>query len=347
MKNKISILLYLLFVLSFTILALTSCGCNHVDKNDNGKCDRCGESYADSQDIPDAPIQKHKDIDKDHACDCGCDIYFEECVDNIKDGFCDYGCGKKFIVSYSKGLVFSSNGDGTCFLNNIGSCMDTNIAVPPTSPAGETVTRIGKQAFKDCTSLTSVTIPNTVTVIDDDAFHDCSRLASVIIPNSVTSIGDLAFYDCSSLKNVVIPDSVTSIGKHAFYSCNMLESVAIGNSVTSIGEWAFYDCISLKNIVIPDSITSIGDYAFYSCDSLESVIIGNSVTSIGSSAFFACSRLVSIYYNGNATEWNAINIGLSPWNYTSPTRYYYSKSAPTQGGYYWHYDANNKVAVWP
>ena len=46
---------------------------------------------------------------------------------------------------------------------------------------------------------------------------DCTSLTSVTIPNSVTSIGDCAFYDCTSLTNVTIPNSVTNIGDEAFY----------------------------------------------------------------------------------------------------------------------------------
>ncbi len=48
-------------------------------------------------------------------------------------------------------------------------------------------------AFDDCTSLTSVTIPNSVTSIGDYAFNGCFSLTNVTIPNSVTSIGDGAF----------------------------------------------------------------------------------------------------------------------------------------------------------
>ena len=36
----------------------------------------------------------------------------------------------------------------------------------------------------------------SVTSIGDNAFVDCSSLTSVTIPNSVTSIGEGAFYDC-------------------------------------------------------------------------------------------------------------------------------------------------------
>ena len=74
------------------------------------------------------------------------------------------------------------------------------------------VTSIGYVAFGDCTSLTSITIPNSVTSIEGYAFSGCSSLTSVTIPNSVTIIGDDAFYECSNLQSLTIGVGVLSIG---------------------------------------------------------------------------------------------------------------------------------------
>lgn len=71
-----------------------------------------------------------------------------------------------------------------------------------------------------------VTIPQTVTYsgktysvtsIGDRAFYECSSLTSITIPNSVTSIGNAAFYECSSLTSITIPENITHIGGRALY----------------------------------------------------------------------------------------------------------------------------------
>ena len=134
-----------------------------------------------------------------------------------------------------------------------------------------------------------------VVSVGNEAFRNCSSLTSVTIPNSVTSIGDYAFSHCSSLTSVTIPNSVTSIGNSAFCYCTGLTSVTIGNSVTGIGNSAFCYCTGLTSVTIGNSVTSIGDWAFDGCSGLTSVTIGNSVTNIGYSAFSYCSGLVNIY----------------------------------------------------
>ncbi len=161
---------------------------------------------------------------------------------------------------------------------------------------GDSVKSIGGYAFRFCSSLTSVTIPNSVTSIGSRAFYNCTGLTSIEIPNSVTSIGSEAFYKCTGLTSIEIPNSVTSIEGSAFSGCRGLTSVTIGNSVTSIGSEAFSYCSGLTSIEIPNSVTSIGYKAFYYCTGLTSVTIPNSVTSIEVSAFTIPNSVTSIGY---------------------------------------------------
>ena len=156
------------------------------------------------------------------------------------------------------------------------------------------VTTIGKDAFYNCKSLTSIQIPNSVKTIGEYAFYNCKSLTSVQIPNSVTTIGRCAFLYCESLTFVQIPNSVTTIGKYAFRHCHSLTSVQIPNSVTTIDEGAFDNCQSLMSIQIPNSVTTIGENAFWGCTSLTSVQIPNSVTTISDSAFYNCTSLTSV-----------------------------------------------------
>ena len=164
------------------------------------------------------------------------------------------------------------------------------------------VTSIGYYAFRRCSTLTSITIPNSVTSIENYAFEGCSSLTSLTLPNSVTSIEDCVFRYCSSLTSVTIPNSVTSIGQSAFYSCRSLTSLTIPNSITCIKYEAFCGCSSLTSITIPNSVTSIGGCAFQGCSSLTSITLPNSVTCIEYEAFKGCSSLTSITIPNSVTS---------------------------------------------
>ena len=149
-----------------------------------------------------------------------------------------------------------------------------------------------------------------VTRIASWAFTNCSSLTSIVIPNGVTSIGEGAFRDCSSLTSIVIPNSVTNIGGYAFYYCSSLTSVTIGESVTSIGVSAFRGCSSLTSLTIPDSVTSIEYYAFEGCSGLTSITceattpptLGsyNSLSNVG--AVYVPAESVNAYQT--ATNWS-------------------------------------------
>ncbi|MGN1062253.1 MAG: leucine-rich repeat domain-containing protein [Candidatus Scatosoma sp.] len=319
--------------------------------------------------IPDSITSIGSDAFKN--CTSLTSIIIPDSVTSIGDS-AFYGCASLTSIIIPDSVT--SIGDSAFY----GSASLTSITIP------DSVTSIGVSAFMGCTSLTSVTIPNSVTSIEWYAFDDCHNIeiinyggdladwlvldglnwltrtgksyrklfidgteiaGELVIPNGVTSIPKGAFSKCNSLTSVIIPDSVTSIDSSAFSSCYSLTSVTIPNGVTSIVASTFFNCSSLTSVTIPDSVTSIGYSAFFNCSSLTSITIPNSVTSIDSSAFSSCYSLTSIYYAGTEAEWNELEIYDTSDSFTNTTKYFYSETAPTGNGNFWHY-VNDVATPW-
>lgn len=118
----------------------------------------------------------------------------------------------------------------------------------PATLGGSPVTGIQMQAFIECTSLKSVSMPESMTWIGDSAFAGCTGLEQVEFSPNLTTIGPNSFYSCNGLTSVVIPDKVTSIESLAFLGCLNLESITIPASVTTLDSTFVFGCTNLKKI---------------------------------------------------------------------------------------------------
>lgn len=207
--------------------------------------------------------------------------------------------------------VYDGDNPHAVVTNNGDNSYTGDVVIPSSIEYGEKtypVTSITSDAFRYCSSLTSVTLSNSIATIEYAAFESCSSLSSVTIPNSVTSIGSYAFHYCFSLTSVTIPNSVTLINDGTFCYCSSLTSVTIPNSVSSIGERAFCDCPALTSVTIPNSVTSIGSYAFGNCSSLSTVIVDRDTPATLGNYVFTKNNPLSILVDDEAlfrSQWTA------------------------------------------
>ena len=183
------------------------------------------------------------------------------------------------------------------------------------------VTKIGEDALKDNTTITSVTIPDSVTEIGSNAFAGCTNLTSVNYAGDWSNLtiqsGNPAVEDAAKdaaneqlFDFEFTPDNTAVIVKHYWGAAAdvTIPSRYKGKPVTAINNAAFPNS-AVTSVTIPDSVTSIPDAAFYNCGNLETIHIPVSVTFIGSYAFDDCPNLMTVTYPGSKTQWDAIAKG--------------------------------------
>lgn len=164
-----------------------------------------------------------------------------------------------------------------------------SVIIPEVLPVSErTVVGIGNEAFRACTSVTSVALPSTVEYIDDWAFYLCTSMHSIDIPENVSKIGKGAFVNCTSLSKINFLGEkplITSIGAYSFNGCTALENVVIPEGVVALGDAAFFECDALKEVTLPSTVESVGKTAFAKCSAIERIQLGDNISEIGEYAF--------------------------------------------------------------
>lgn len=157
---------------------------------------------------------------------------------------------------------------------------------------------MGNRTFYDCSSLSSIDLPDSLKEIGNYAFQN-SGLSSVAIPADL-KLGLEVFRGCSALTSVEFKGETVygtvgnpkkecaAISNGCFKECTNLAHVTLPEDIEEIGSSAFELCSSLAEIEIPANVTMIGDSAFQNCDSIASLTFGegSKIKSIGSSAFY-------------------------------------------------------------
>ena len=175
----------------------------------------------------------------------------------------------------SEGLSFTSNGDGTCSLDGIGTCKDTFIIIPTMSPDGDIVVEIA-----------------------DNAFKNCNKIKGVEIASTIKKIGTYAFYG-STIRSITIPSTIKEIGNYAFAGCKYLEEIEVesGNANYSSSSGVLYNKDGSKLITYPAGKTD------------NFVVISRDVTEIANMAFYKCTSIKKVTYHGTSASWKYVEIG--------------------------------------
>ena len=156
----------------------------------------------------------------------------------------------------------------------------------------EGVENIGIDAFRNCASLTEITIPSTVEKVGAWAFNGCNELQSVVIEDGVVEIGDSVFNDLTKLKNVKFGAGLKKIGDFAFSNTALTHINLV--SAEEMGQYVFSDCKDLKEVIFHTDVKRIGRNCLFGSDNLEKVTLEPGVEVVGKNAFSGLEKVKEI-----------------------------------------------------
>ena len=137
------------------------------------------------------------------------------------------------------GLVYVSNGDGTCRVSSIGTCLDACVVIPEYAPGGSRVTAIEPRAFYGCATVSAIQIPASVTSIGALAFAGCKNLVYISVSAKNTAYCDIDGVLYTADRKTLLLYPPMRAGSYANISAD----------VTDIAEMAFYDCTYLRTVI--------------------------------------------------------------------------------------------------
>ncbi|MCD8308488.1 MAG: leucine-rich repeat domain-containing protein, partial [Clostridia bacterium] len=248
--------------------------CTSTGLTEGSHCSVCGTVITEQQVVAktDHTYNGYGFDETSHWQECTvCGEKTESVSHSMQDGECT-------VCDYAEGMDFTLSADEKYYtVSGIGTVTSSALKIPDTYN-GLPVTAVDDSAFKDCTSITSVTIGE-----------------------NVTKIGDYAFYGCSALEEVTFSSGLKTVGKYAFANCIKLILIVFGDSVTTIEDYAFYGCIALTELTIPANIIYIGIQAFGNCKYIVIIIILGNPT-MCKDAFAGCTLVTDLTLSDGLME---------------------------------------------
>ena len=138
---------------------------------------------------------------------------------------------------------------------------------------------IGK---KDATFV----IPDGVTTIESNAFRECKTLVSITIPASVTEIKSL-FYRCTNLENITVDEN------NEYFSS--IDGILYDKNVNRLIKYPLAKTSHF--FYIPETVTIINEHAFAWAKGLYGVEIHENVTEVGVCAFVSTNMYIGVDSN--------------------------------------------------
>lgn len=221
-------------------------------------------------------------------------------------------------VNYA--LCFTVENGTVTGLTDYGLANCTELKIPK-SIEGQTVTAIGAFAFRDCSGIKKLTLPESVTRVDNTAFDGCTALVEtvggalyvdnwligtaagateLVLRAGTVGIADRACTGNTTITQVIFEkgaklNSLAYIGEEAFKGCTALDKFVAGTGLLHVYDGAFWGCTALKSQIVP--ALTVGNSAFRGCTALPNFIISTKLTTIGSYAFRDCTALQYVGYH--------------------------------------------------
>ena len=246
--------------------------------------------------------------------------------------------------------------DYTFYYNNVAKAKMAGITIPAS------VETIGKWAFYDCEALASVTFAGTssLTSIASNAFGECTSLTTIALPESLTTLGDYmemgghiyyngSVFAGSGLTLIEIPKNFTTLYGGGHFAdcpltsltvnaantkfdcrdgCNAVVETAtnkivmgcvattVPDGIEAIGYEAFFGESQPFSLVLPASVTTIEDRAFHWADGLKAITIPSGITTITEETFLSSEGMTDVYCYASPTMiWDGLD---QAFDYSNP-----------------------------